>query len=77
VGRDADDALDLAERIRSAISELPGPFTHSGYHPQISGGVSALGHNDTSFSSLVQRAERALELAKTNGRNQIVSLLAP
>ncbi|MCT0219765.1 sensor domain-containing diguanylate cyclase [Synechococcus sp. CS-1329] len=75
IGQSGAVALQMAERIRDATSRMNGVFSRSGYHLSISGGVSALAHDDTSFSDLVQRAERALELAKTNGRNQIASLL--
>ncbi|MCP9799354.1 sensor domain-containing diguanylate cyclase [Synechococcus sp. RedBA-s] len=75
IDQGGDAALQLAERIRQATSRMGGVFSRSGYHLSVSGGVSALGHDDTDFGDLVQRAERALELAKTNGRNQIASVL--
>lgn len=75
IGQDSEAALQLAERIRDAVSRMNGVFSRSGFHLSISGGVSSLAHDDTSFGDLVQRAERALELAKTNGRDQIVSML--
>ncbi len=75
IGQDGETALQMAEQIRDATSRMNGVFSHSGYHLSISGGVSALAHDDTCFGDLMQRAERALELAKTNGRNQIASLL--
>ncbi len=77
VGTDAEAALQLAEALRLATRRMTGVFSPSDYHLQISGGVSSLGHADVGFIDLVQRAERALELAKNNGRNQIASLLAP
>jgi PleD family two-component response regulator len=40
----------------------------------ISGGLTTLGSDDTSFTPLLLRAEQALHLAKSNGRNQIASL---
>jgi diguanylate cyclase (GGDEF)-like protein len=75
IDQGGEEALQLAERIRQATSRMGGVFSRSGYHLTISGGVSALSHDDTGFGDLVQRAERALELAKTNGRNQIASVL--
>ena len=41
----------------------------------ISGGLSSLAPADRSFDDLLQRSDRALQLAKGNGRNQIASLL--
>ena len=69
-------ALQLAEEIRLAIAGMTGIFNHSDYHPNISGGITALGHSDQSFEDLFYRADQALYLAKGNGRNQIASLLA-
>ncbi len=76
VGLDAGEAMERAEVLQGAVHAMEGPFSHSDYHLRISGGVSSLGHGDTGFVDLVHRAERALELAKSNGRNQIASLLA-
>jgi diguanylate cyclase (GGDEF)-like protein len=74
IGQSGESALEIAESIRDATGRMSGVFSHSGYHLHISGGVSALAHDDTSFGDLVGRAEQALELAKTNGRNQIATL---
>jgi PleD family two-component response regulator len=40
----------------------------------ISGGLTSLGPSDRSFSDLLRRADRALQLAKANGRDQIACL---
>lgn len=77
VGRDHEAATVLAEDVREAINAMPGVFSHSDYHLHISGGLTSLGSGDRHFGDLVLRAERALELAKGNGRDQIASLLAP
>ncbi len=77
VDTDAEGAMRLAENLRVATGRMGGVFAHSDYRLRISGGISCLGHADSGFPDLVQRAERALDLAKTNGRNQIASLLAP
>jgi diguanylate cyclase (GGDEF)-like protein/PAS domain S-box-containing protein len=64
-------AKSLAERIRLAVTELsfsgewPGQITTS-----ISIGVATLQATDKSFDDLYSRADRALYIAKNNGRNQ-------
>jgi diguanylate cyclase (GGDEF)-like protein len=68
-------AMQLAEQIRQAIAGMSGVFNHSDYHPNISGGLTALAGSDRSFADLFYRADQALYLAKGNGRNQIASLL--
>jgi diguanylate cyclase (GGDEF)-like protein len=73
--KDSDATLALAETLRSSLAHLPGPFSQSEYQLQISGGISSLAGGDASFSDLLHRSERALHLAKTNGRNQISRLM--
>jgi diguanylate cyclase (GGDEF)-like protein len=68
-------ANQLAEGIRQAIGGMRGIFDHSDYHPNISGGITALADSDQSFADLFYRADQALYLAKGNGRNQVASLL--
>jgi diguanylate cyclase (GGDEF)-like protein len=64
----------VAEKVRLAIASMRGVFDHSDYHPNISGGITALADSDQSFADLFYRADQALYLAKGNGRNQIASL---
>ncbi|MFM7675298.1 MAG: GGDEF domain-containing protein [Synechococcus sp.] len=75
--REGDAAMALAETLRQGVAHLPGPFSGSGYQLQVSGGLSSRAGADSSFSDLLHRAERALQLAKTNGRNQISRLIGP
>ncbi|MEB3168048.1 MAG: sensor domain-containing diguanylate cyclase, partial [Synechococcaceae cyanobacterium] len=75
VGLDADAALALAESLRQAALGLVGTWSHSDWQLQLSGGISAQGRHDQDFSALLQRAERALFVAKGNGRRQITVLL--
>ena len=72
---DPDQALALAEGLRRAVLTMPGVHTHSDFQLHISGGLTALGSTDRHFSDLLHRGDRALELAKSNGRNQIAALL--
>ena len=75
---DGDDscAMAIAEAIRSDVAAMGGIFSHSDYHPQISGGLTNLVPSDHSFADLFYRADQALYLAKGNGRNQIARLIA-
>ncbi len=74
VGMPASEALDLAERLRAAVAAMQGVHSRSDFQLHISGGVSALGRGDGSFLDLLQRADQAMHLAKSNGRNQIACL---
>jgi diguanylate cyclase (GGDEF)-like protein len=74
VGMDHNQAMGLAERLRQAVTTMPGVYSHTDFQLHISGGLTSLGGADDSFADLIQRAAQALELAKSNGRNQIASL---
>ncbi len=75
VNTPAEDALVTAEALRRAVGTMPGGHRHSDLKLHISGGLTSLGPHDESFAPLLQRAEQALHLAKSNGRNQIATLL--
>jgi diguanylate cyclase (GGDEF)-like protein len=72
---DQTAAMERAEAIRTAISELGGVFRSSGYQLSVSGGLTLLAPDDTRPQDLLLRAERALFLAQGNGHNQIAVLL--
>jgi len=74
VGIDGDQAMGMADALRSAVAHMPGVHSHSDFRLHISGGLTVLSPADRRFLDLVRRAEQALELAKGNGRNQIASL---
>lgn len=74
VGIGPDQAMALADGFRTAVAHMPGVYSHSDFRLHISGGLTVLAPADRGFTDLIQRAERALELAKGNGRNQIASL---
>ncbi|MCP9787114.1 GGDEF domain-containing protein [Cyanobium sp. N5-Cardenillas] len=74
VGVERDPAMALADGLRSAVAHLSGAHSHSDFRLHISGGLTVLAASDRRFTDLIQRSERALELAKGNGRNQIASL---
>lgn len=70
-----DQAMAVAEALRAATAHLPGVHTHSDVTLHISGGLSMLAPADRGFHDLLQRSDRALQLAKGNGRDQIACLL--
>jgi diguanylate cyclase (GGDEF)-like protein len=74
VGLEGDEAMATADALRVAATHMPGVYTHSDYHLHISGGLTTLAASDRGFDDLMHRADRALELAKGNGRNQIAGL---
>ncbi len=76
VGMAGDEAMGIAEAIRTEVAHLHGVFSHSDYQPCISGGLTCLTADDQAFLDLFSRADQALFLAKGNGRNQIASILA-
>ncbi|MFM9110157.1 MAG: GGDEF domain-containing protein, partial [Prochlorococcaceae cyanobacterium] len=73
---DAAAAMALAERLRLAVAAMQGVHSHSDVRLRISGGLTVAEAHDPDFAAVVRRADRALELAKSNGRDQIASLLA-
>jgi diguanylate cyclase (GGDEF)-like protein len=75
VDMDQAAAMERAEAIRTAISELGGVFRSSGHQLSASGGLTLLAPHDPSPLELLLRAERALFLAQGNGHNQIALLL--
>lgn len=70
-----EHAMQTAESLRQAVSTMPGVHSHSDVQLHISGGLTSLGSHDKAFGDLLLRAEQALHLAKSNGRNQIATLL--
>jgi diguanylate cyclase (GGDEF)-like protein len=68
----------MAERIRTAVAELPFRGASESHHVQltVSIGVAGLPANAKSKSELIKRADQALYLAKEEGRNRVlVSLI--
>ena len=66
---DKSGAMEVAERIRKKVEQLEFPGI-----PEvitISGGVATFPQDANSASELIKKADQALYLAKTRGRNQI------
>jgi diguanylate cyclase (GGDEF)-like protein len=65
---DQDEALGIAERIRSGAARMTG----SGPSITISAGLALCDGITQTSHALVERADRALYRAKRNGKNQVV-----
>jgi diguanylate cyclase (GGDEF)-like protein/putative nucleotidyltransferase with HDIG domain len=70
-GSDRADALRAAERLRACVSEAAGGFPEVGMPLSASVGVSQWGEPQTA-SELLDRADRALLLAKRRGKDGLV-----
>lgn len=66
---DADEALEVGERIRARASTL----VSAGHQVTISVGVALCAPGESSARDLMARADRALYAAKTGGRNRVAS----
>lgn len=68
---DEHDTKIVAERLRSAVQDFV--FTDECHHFQvsISVGIANLFQDDVDWQATLQRADRALYLAKSQGRNQV------
>lgn len=70
----AEDAAQMAERLRSRIAATP--VVHGGATISVTAsfGVTMLGEGDLDFESVRRRADWALYAAKSQGRNCVVCL---
>ena len=64
-----ESALLVAEELRTSTSQMPDSHLHSDLTLHISGGLTSLAPDDHCFDDLLCRADRALQLAKGNGRD--------
>ncbi|WCE31439.1 GGDEF domain-containing protein [Vibrio sp. SCSIO 43137] len=65
------EALLLAERIRSGVDEYRFEDEGNNIHCTVSIGVSVCSKGNNCFGDLLKEADRALYLAKDQGRNQV------
>lgn len=68
---DAEGATITAERLRSTIAGLSCIYDKNDIPVTISVGIAVFGGNETK-EELLSRADKALYIAKANGRNQII-----
>ncbi len=73
----APDAMQLAERLRLAVSQTPLENTGGAMSLTVSFGVAQLGDADENLSALIRRADAALYRAKAEGRNRVVLSESP
>lgn len=66
------DALLTAERLRSAIQQMPLPQISATFSITISIGVALFDGSDGSIEELMKRADQAMYRAKQSGRNCVV-----
>lgn len=71
---DKDEALSVAERIRTTINEHDFIYNNQHLHVTISGGVSVFDAETNLVSSpneFVNQADKGLYISKNNGRNRV------
>jgi diguanylate cyclase (GGDEF)-like protein len=71
LGTDLDQARLRGEALRQEVGALKGVFSSAGHRLRLSGGLTLAAPGETGPEPLLTRAERALALAQTNGRDQI------
>ncbi len=69
-----EQATWLAESVLEGAHHIGVSSFHSEQQIHLSGGVTTMSDTDTDFASLLLRATKASELARVNGRDQIVAM---
>ncbi len=67
----AEQALEVAERLRQAIASTEVPLENKVIHFTTSIGVATLKEEDANIDLLLRRADQALYEAKNSGRNKV------
>jgi diguanylate cyclase (GGDEF)-like protein len=67
-----ENAFIIAERIRLKVEAMIIPWDDSDIRLTISGGVSAYPADADDVRSLIQKADKAAQLAKDSGKNMIL-----
>lgn len=66
-------AVTFAERIRQLIEAMTFTLDDVSFHATVTMGVASFASTDTSYDSLMKRADEALYVGKVTGRNCVVS----
>lgn len=74
IANDIDASLEVAERIRLSIANSYFETEAGPVHVTVSIGVGERDSSISSLGSLIKRADRALYIAKHNGRNQVARI---
>ena len=75
VGTELSGALEMAERIRSAVAEIAVTLPSCSFGFTVSIGVSTFG-DEEHWSAAIRRADQAMYRAKAAGRNRVVSIFS-
>ncbi|MBP2291468.1 GGDEF domain-containing response regulator [Azospirillum rugosum] len=67
------EAVEVAERLRLSLSDMPVRLGDTTLHMTVSIGVAACRDGDASIDRALGRADRALYAAKGGGRNRVVA----
>lgn len=70
-GGSFDDALAVARRLRTAMSEMPFTWKDQHFVVSVSMGVVRLGEPDATLQSVLRDADIACYMAKEKGRNRV------
>jgi len=73
VKTDAQTALEVAQRLWRNVSELSVSAEGNSVHFTVSIGLTSKNHDDT-LEDVVNRADKALYMAKKKGRNCVVQI---
>lgn len=68
---DEQSVMVVAERVRSAVQDFEFQHNSQQFQVSISVGIANLCKDDLDWQAMLQRADRALYLAKAQGRNQV------
>ncbi|MDN3556772.1 GGDEF domain-containing protein [Halomonas maura] len=71
-GADPAAAREVAERLRSRISELPHPDPGVPHRMSVTIGIARLAPGETTLDPVLKRADQALYRGKAGGRNTVV-----
>lgn len=69
-----DEGAILADRLRLSICDLGVPLEGSTLHMTVSVGIAQYRPDDATFEEILKRADNALYMAKSQGRNRLVIL---